>query len=47
MLYGISPWDAVTLAGVPAIVLTISAAASLVPAMRAARLEPVEVLRQD
>jgi len=47
MLYGISPWDAVTLATVPAMVLAVSAAASLVPAVRAARLEPVEVLRQE
>jgi putative ABC transport system permease protein len=47
MLYGVSPWDGVTAAAVLSLVLLLAVIASLVPALRAARLEPVEVLRQD
>src|SRR5258708_37843114 len=47
MLYGVSPSDPATLAGVVAIVLVVAAAASLVPASSAARLEPMEVLRDE
>jgi putative ABC transport system permease protein len=47
MLYGVSPSDPVTLSAVVALVLTVAAAASLVPAIRAARVEPMEVLRQE
>jgi ABC-type lipoprotein release transport system permease subunit len=37
----------VTLAGVVASVTAVTLAACLVPAIRAARLEPVEVLRDE
>jgi hypothetical protein len=47
MLYGVSPWDAVTLAAVTAGVAAVSLAASLVPALRAARLDPGQVLRSE
>ena len=47
MLFGVSPWDAPTLAGVIALALAVSAIASLLPALRAARLEPMEVLREE
>ena len=47
MLYGVSPSDATTLAAVVALVLGASVAASLVPAMRAARVEPMQVLREE
>jgi putative ABC transport system permease protein len=47
VLYGISPWDGVTLAGVVAMVLVLSVAASVAPAMRAARLDPAQMLRQE
>ena len=47
MLYGVSPSDPATLAGVVAIVLSVAAVASLVPASSAARLEPMEVLRDE
>jgi putative ABC transport system permease protein len=47
MLYGVSVWDALTLGGVVAIVLTVSVLASLLPAIRAARLEPMQVLRDQ
>jgi putative ABC transport system permease protein len=47
MLYGVSPWDAATLAGVVAMVLLVSLAASFLPAIRAARLDPMQVLRLE
>ena len=47
MLYGVSSWDAATLGGVVGIVLAVSVLASLLPAIRAARLEPMQVLREQ
>jgi putative ABC transport system permease protein len=47
MLYGVSAWDAATLGGVVGIVLAVSVLASLLPAIRAARLEPMQVLREQ
>jgi putative ABC transport system permease protein len=47
MLYGVSPTDPATLAAVAVGVLGVSAAAALVPAVRAARLEPMAVLRDE
>jgi len=47
MLYGVSAWDIATLAGVVAIVMAVSVLASLLPAIRAARLEPMQVLREQ
>ena len=47
MLFGVSAWDAPTLGGVIALVLAVSAIASLLPAIRAARLEPMQVLREE
>jgi ABC-type antimicrobial peptide transport system permease subunit len=47
MLYGIRPLDPLTLAVVSAILLTISIAASLAPAYRAAPVDPMRVLRDQ
>jgi ABC-type lipoprotein release transport system permease subunit len=47
MLYGVSSTDPATLAAVAVGVLGVSAAAALVPALRAARLEPMAVLRDE
>jgi predicted lysophospholipase L1 biosynthesis ABC-type transport system permease subunit len=47
MLYGVSATDPATLAGVVTIVLAVSALASLLPAIRAARVDPIQVLRED
>ena len=47
MLYGISPTDSVTLSSVVLIVLAVALLASLVPAIRAARVEPMNVLRDE
>jgi putative ABC transport system permease protein len=47
MLYGVSPSDASTLGAVVLMVLGVGAFASLVPAIRAARVEPMQVLRDE
>jgi len=47
MLYGVSPSDVITLSVVVLLVLTVAAGASLAPAIRAARVEPMQVLRED
>lgn len=47
MLYGISATDPVTLVAITSIVLIVSAAASLVPAIRAARVDPITALRHE
>jgi predicted permease len=47
MLYGVSRWDALTLSGVVALVIAVSITASLLPAVRAARVEPMRVLRDE
>jgi ABC-type antimicrobial peptide transport system permease subunit len=46
-LYGVSPSDPVTFVGAPVLFLTVSALACLVPARRAARVDPVDSLRED
>jgi ABC-type antimicrobial peptide transport system permease subunit len=47
MLFGVSPWDALTMTGVIGLVIAVSSAASLLPALRAARVEPMRVLREE
>jgi predicted permease len=47
MLYGVSASDSLTLGGVIAIVLAVSVIASLLPAIRASRVEPMQVLRDE
>jgi ABC-type lipoprotein release transport system permease subunit len=47
MLYGVSLRDVATLTGVAAMVFGVSVAASLLPALRATRLEPMKVLREE
>jgi putative ABC transport system permease protein len=47
MLYGVSPSDVPTLVAVLLLVLIVAAVASLVPAIRAARMEPMQVLREE
>src|SRR5882672_8547238 len=47
LLYGVSPSDVPTLSAVILLVLVIAAVASLVPAVRAARTEPMQVLRDE
>jgi len=47
MLYGVSATDAITLGGVTVIMLAVSVLASLFPAIRAARLEAMQALREE
>jgi len=47
MLYGVSTLDPQTYAGVVLLIVLVATTASLLPAWRAARVEPVRVLRQD
>jgi putative ABC transport system permease protein len=47
MLYGVSATDPATLGVVVVGVLGVSAAAALFPALRAARVEPMTVLRDE
>ena len=47
MLYGVSAYDPGTLAVVVAIVFIVATLASLLPAARAAMIEPVRVLREE
>jgi ABC-type antimicrobial peptide transport system permease subunit len=46
-LYGIAPDDPRTLLTAAALFLATALAASLVPALRASRIAPVEALRED
>lgn len=47
LLYGVSPADPVTLAIISALVAGVALVASLIPALRAARVDPAESLRPD
>jgi putative ABC transport system permease protein len=45
LLYGVSPGDPLTYVVVPAVLLVLSAAASYIPARRAASVDPLRTLR--
>jgi putative ABC transport system permease protein len=47
MLYGVAPRDPVTFGAVVLLLLGVAVAASAVPAIRAARVDPLEALRGD
>lgn len=47
LLYQVSPTDPVTFAGTALLLLAVAAAASAVPAWRAGRVDPMEVLRSE
>ena len=47
LLYGVSPSDPATLASVVVIVLVVATLAALIPATRAALLEPIRTLREE
>ena len=44
-LYAVSPTDPMTFAGIVSIFISVALAACLIPALRAARVNPVEALR--
>jgi predicted permease len=47
LLFDISPTDPVTFLGAPLLLAVVALAACLIPAWRATRLDPVQVLRQE
>jgi ABC-type lipoprotein release transport system permease subunit len=47
MLYGVSPSDITTFSSVVLMMVAVAALASLVPAVRAARVDPMQVLREE
>ena len=47
LLHNVSPYDAVTFFGVPAVLIAVAALACALPAWRASRLDPVSVLRNE
>jgi putative ABC transport system permease protein len=47
LLFGVSPLDPVTYAGVAVVLGIVALGASVVPALRAARVDPMETLRSE
>jgi putative ABC transport system permease protein len=47
MLYGVSAFDPITLASVVGLVMGVALLAALIPATRAAFVEPMQVLREE
>ena len=47
LLFGLKPWDPGTLVGAAALLAVVTMVASLVPSMRAARVNPIESLRAE
>jgi ABC-type lipoprotein release transport system permease subunit len=47
LLFGVSPTDAVTLAGAAVGLLLVAALASFIPARAGARVDPIVVLRTE
>jgi ABC-type antimicrobial peptide transport system permease subunit len=46
LLYGVKPWDPLTWLVAPAVLIAVAAIASVVPALRAAAIDPLKALRQ-
>jgi predicted permease len=46
-IYGVSPYDQVTLVSVPLLLIAIAAVACLLPALRIAKIDPAETLRAE
>jgi putative ABC transport system permease protein len=47
LLFGVQPFDALTFASTAVVLAVIGTAAAMLPARKAAGLEPLSVLRQD
>jgi predicted permease len=46
-VYGVAPTDPATFAGTSLLIMTVALAASLIPAWRATRVDPIKALRED
>ena len=47
MLYGVSAFDPIRLAAITAVLAFVTIAASLLPALRAASIDPIQALRAE
>ena len=47
ILFGVSPTDFRTMVGVPVVLMMVAMAACLIPARRAAAVDPAEILRES
>jgi ABC-type lipoprotein release transport system permease subunit len=47
MLYGVTPTDPLTFVGVGGLLVLAAASASLIPARRATRIDPITALRAE
>jgi ABC-type lipoprotein release transport system permease subunit len=47
VLFGVSPYDPIAFAGAPLFLIAIAAAASLMPARRAMKVDPMTALRYE
>ena len=47
ILFGVSTTDMITFVGVPALLAIVASVACLIPAWRATRVDPIEVLRAE
>jgi predicted permease len=47
LLYGVTPWDAISIAGAAACLLAVAVSATLFPALRAASIQPSQALRSE
>jgi ABC-type antimicrobial peptide transport system permease subunit len=47
LLFGVTPLDPVSFAAVPVVLLAVSLASVLIPAVRATRIDPVVALKGD
>jgi ABC-type antimicrobial peptide transport system permease subunit len=47
ILYGVGPWDPMTIIGVPILLSCVAVGAAFIPARRASRVSPVQALKYD
>ena len=47
MVFGLKPWDPATLIGAAALLAAVTVVASIVPALKAANVNPIETLRAE